>query len=152
MQASELGFHNLRQVNVDWLQTVLNRKIEVYEGQPILDMDELYQVKQALYKQEQAARRANNAPKTPEERQVINEQRKAKKAALAAAAVTVFQEHGIEYQVQKNGSWYCLVEGMEYYYYPTTGRFRPAKCNTWYYSRGASDFLGKVYNYVETYC
>lgn len=75
--------------------------------------------------------------------ETINEYNKAKKVSNLAAAETIFQEHGISYEVRRH-AWYCQVGHEFFYYYPKSGKWRVEGKDTIYTSRSAADFLGKV--------
>ncbi|MBC1235923.1 hypothetical protein [Nostoc sp. 2RC] len=81
-----------------------------------------------------------------EEYQKISDHNRAKKQSLEDAARVIFREHNISYQENTN-SWLCTVEGCKYYYFPKSGKWRPQGKTKIYYSRGAADFLGKVWRF-----
>lgn len=81
-----------------------------------------------------------------EEYKQISEYNQSKKESLEESAKFIFQEHNIPYEVSGN-AWLCNVDGHYYYYFPKSGKWRPKGGKKVYYSRGAADFLGKVWTY-----
>ncbi len=63
------------------------------------------------------------------------------------SADVVFSECGVLVLKRTKTHWLVSIDGSEYYYCPTTCRFRPKNGLTTYYSRGALDFVGKVQRY-----
>lgn len=74
----------------------------------------------------------------------IKEYHQARRATFQSHAEAIFAEHGITYEVRGH-SWLCSVGHEAIYYWPKSGRWRvKGQSKTWG-SRGAQDFLSKIY-------
>lgn len=80
------------------------------------------------------------------EYQQLNQLKKDRQIQLEESAKIIFQEHNISYTPQGH-VWLCDVNGSLIYYYPKSAKWRPKGGSTTYNSRGALDFLGKVWRY-----
>lgn len=79
----------------------------------------------------------------------IDEYNKQKKENLVNKAIAFFTQHNIPYQPKNENTWIVTLFNQNYYYYPKSGKFKPSKGTTTYYSKGAEDFLNKVKAYHQ---
>lgn len=77
----------------------------------------------------------------------LNEKKQTQRQQKLSSAELVFLENQVPYQVVRSGVWLVNYLGEEIYFYPTTNRWRVKGKKTTYYSRGALDFLGKVWKF-----
>ncbi len=76
--------------------------------------------------------------------EAIKEYHQARRETFQSNAAVIFAEHGISYEVRGH-SWLCSVGHEAIYYWPKSGRWRvKGQSKTWG-SRGAQDFLAKIY-------
>lgn len=74
----------------------------------------------------------------------LNEHRQARRAANRDNAEAIFAEHRISYEIRGH-TWLCTIGPQQIYYWPKSSRWRvKGKSETWG-SRGAQDFLDKVW-------
>jgi hypothetical protein len=78
----------------------------------------------------------------------IKELHQEKRQTYQENAVSVFAEHGINYEVRGH-SWLCQVGTQSLYFWPKSGKWRVQGRRKTYYSRGAQDFLNKAFSYQE---
>lgn len=76
----------------------------------------------------------------------IKADQETKRDTFLSHAEVIFVEHDISYEVRGH-SWLCTVGHEAIYYWPKSGKWREKGQAQIWSSRGAQDFLDKVYSW-----
>lgn len=105
------------------------------------------------YQQRYGSGQARRRQRENRERQTarfaeIKEYHSARRETLLSNAQVIFAEHGISFE-ERGQSWLCKVGSQAIYYWPKSGHWRVKGQTQMWSSRGAQDFLGKIYAWEQ---